>query len=98
MYSMLLLHVGSGECQNDRAGMNKVPAPRIRRRRTKRLICSCDAEVNPQSVAVDNVVTDPPTEKNQYCREKLRGLKWRKNTSSHRHPIALRYFSRGRWM
>ena len=65
MYSMLLLHVGSGECQNDRASMNRVPAPRIRRRRTKRLMCSCDAEFNPQSVAVDNVVTDPPTEKNQ---------------------------------
>ena len=65
MYSMLLLHVVSGECQNDRASMNRVPAPRIRRRRTKRLMCSCDAEVNPQSVAVDNVVTDPPTEKNQ---------------------------------
>ena len=64
MYSMLLLHVGSGECQNDRASMNRVPVPRIRRR-TKRLMCSCDAEFNPQSVAVDNVVTDPPTEKNQ---------------------------------
>ena len=65
MYSMLLLYVVSGECQNDRASMNRVPAPRIRRRRTKRLTCSCDADVNPQSVAVDNVVTDPPTEKNQ---------------------------------
>ena len=64
MYSMLLLHVGLGECQNDRASMNRVPVPRIRRR-TKRLMCSCDAEFNPQSVAVDNVVADPPTEKNQ---------------------------------
>ena len=64
MYSMLLVHVGSGECQNDRASMNRVPVPRIRRR-TKRLMCSCDAEFNRQSVAVDNVVADPPTEKNQ---------------------------------
>ena len=64
MYSMLLLHVSSGECQNDRASMNRVTASRIRRR-TKRLMCICDAEFNPQSVAVDNVVADPPTEKNQ---------------------------------
>ena len=28
-------------------------------------MCSCDAEFKPQPVAVDNVVTDPPTETNQ---------------------------------
>ena len=28
-------------------------------------MCSCDAEFKPQPVAVDNMVTDPPTEKNQ---------------------------------
>ena len=28
-------------------------------------MCSCDAEFNPQPVAVDNVVTHPPTETNQ---------------------------------
>ena len=28
-------------------------------------MCSCDAEFKPQPVAVDNVVTHPPTETNQ---------------------------------
>ena len=28
-------------------------------------MCNCDAEFKPQPVAVDNVVTDPPTETNQ---------------------------------
>ena len=31
----------------------------------RRLMCSCDAEFKPQPVAVDNVVTHPPTETNQ---------------------------------
>ena len=45
--------------------MEKTPVPRIRRRRTRRLDCSCDTEFKPQPVAVKNVVTDPPTETNQ---------------------------------
>ena len=28
-------------------------------------MCSCDAEIKPQPGAVDNAVTDPPTETNQ---------------------------------
>ena len=28
-------------------------------------MCSCDAEFKPQPAAVDNAVTDPPTETNQ---------------------------------
>ena len=28
-------------------------------------MCGCDAEFKPQPVAVDNVVTHPPTETNQ---------------------------------
>ena len=28
-------------------------------------MCSCDAEFKPQPVAVDNVITHPPTETNQ---------------------------------
>ena len=41
------------------------PAPIIKRRRTRRLICPCDVKLQPQSVAVDEVVTDPHTEKDQ---------------------------------
>ena len=53
------------ECQIDSWNMEMAPAPRIRWRRTRRLICLCVAKLQPQSVAVDELVTDPPTEKDQ---------------------------------
>ena len=34
-------------------------------------MCSCDAEFKPQPAAVDNAVTDPPTETNQVNSDNL---------------------------
>ena len=65
LYTCQLLHVWSGECRNVSVSMEKTPVPRIKRRRTRRLDCSCDTEFETQPVEVENVVTDQPTATNQ---------------------------------
>ena len=62
--------------------MDRTRAPRIRRRRTRRLMCSCDAEFKPQPVAVDNVVTNAPTENNQIMPNDIEKIEVGKNITS----------------
>ena len=45
-------------------------------------MCSCDAEFKPQPVAVDNVVTDPPTENNQIMLKDIEKVEVGKNITS----------------
>ena len=45
-------------------------------------MCSCDAEFKPQPVAVDNVVTNAPTENNQIMLKDIEKVEVGKNITS----------------